>query len=309
MTLHPYDLQVRWDELFARGALQVLFQPVLNLVNGSVLGHEALIRGPSDSAWHAPGALFRAAIVLDRVAELDAICFETILGAAVERRVGGLVFINVSPVSLSSADFSVERIVDRLRRHGLTANQLVLELTECALPIQERIEHLLAAKLPFVIAYADLDHFKPYNDIYGFRQGDSMIRLVARLLTEVCDPQMDFVGHLGGDDFIVLFQSADWEKRCRSLVERFDLERLAYFTEEHRAAPLRCAISRFPLGDGVKGRARVAPAGRAPCRSCKRRSSRRASASLARRRRGSPRNRGRPRSAWFRASDARTRDR
>jgi diguanylate cyclase (GGDEF)-like protein len=103
-------------------------------------------------------------------------------------------------------------------------------------PIQEQVERLLAASVPFVIAYADLDQFKPYNDVYGFRQGDEIIRLTARLWTEVCDPQLDFVGHLGGDDFIVLFQSADWEQRCHRLIERFDSARMAYFKEEHRAA-------------------------------------------------------------------------
>jgi EAL domain-containing protein (putative c-di-GMP-specific phosphodiesterase class I)/GGDEF domain-containing protein/CBS domain-containing protein len=102
-------------------------------------------------------------------------------------------------------------------------------------PIQEHLERLLAGRQPFVTAYFDLDQFKPYNDVYGFRRGDDMIRLLARLLREAGDPALDFIGHIGGDDFVALFQSEDWETRCRALLERFDRERLTLFDAGHVA--------------------------------------------------------------------------
>ncbi len=102
-------------------------------------------------------------------------------------------------------------------------------------PIHEHTDRLLAAGVNFVAVYFDLDHFKPYNDVYGYRKGDEMIQLVARIIVEQCDPNLDFVGHIGGDDFIVLFQSQDWEWRCRQILRQFDAARLAYFLPEHIA--------------------------------------------------------------------------
>lgn len=102
-------------------------------------------------------------------------------------------------------------------------------------PIHEHTDRLLAAGVDFVAAYFDLDHFKPYNDVYGYRKGDEMIQLLARIITEHCDANLDFVGHIGGDDFIVLFQSQDWEWRCRQIMRQFDSSRLALFLPEHVA--------------------------------------------------------------------------
>ncbi|HEY8084614.1 MAG TPA: GGDEF domain-containing protein [Methylophilaceae bacterium] len=88
-------------------------------------------------------------------------------------------------------------------------------------PINEHIDGLLDASLPFVACYFDLDHFKPYNDVYGYQKGDEVIQITGRLLKEICDPKLDFLGHVGGDDFIILFQSEDWEQRCDQLLKTF----------------------------------------------------------------------------------------
>ena len=88
-------------------------------------------------------------------------------------------------------------------------------------PIYEHIDRLLHSKIQFCACYCDLDHFKPFNDVYGYRKGDDIIQLTAKILSEICDPELDFVGHIGGDDFVCLFQSADWEDRCRLVLARF----------------------------------------------------------------------------------------
>ncbi|MHB1188791.1 GGDEF domain-containing protein [Thiobacillus sp.] len=100
-------------------------------------------------------------------------------------------------------------------------------------PIQEHMERLLTNEQTFVTAYFDLDQFKPYNDVYGFRRGDNIIQLLASILQEACTPELDFIGHIGGDDFVVLFQSLDWEVRCHGMLARFDRECLALFNPEH----------------------------------------------------------------------------
>lgn len=89
-------------------------------------------------------------------------------------------------------------------------------------PIYEHIDRLLQRKTKFCACYCDLDHFKPFNDAYGYRKGDDVIQLTAQILSEICDPELDFIGHIGGDDFVCLFQSADWEQRCRLALDKFE---------------------------------------------------------------------------------------
>lgn len=100
------------------------------------------------------------------------------------------------------------------------------------IPISEHIDRLLASGGEFVACYCDLNDFKPYNDHYGYWRGDEMIRLVARTLASHCDPRRDFIGHVGGDDFVVLFQSDDWMDRCEAIVSMFNEKALSLFDEE-----------------------------------------------------------------------------
>ena len=133
-----------------------------------------------------------------------------------------------------------------------TGEQLVRSVTEVRLeaarhanpltflpgniPISQHIARLLDKGAEFVACYADLSDFKPFNDHYGYWRGDEMIRLVAQVLLAHSDAQHDFVGHVGGDDFVVLFQSADWLPRCERIVEQFRTLALALYDENARAA-------------------------------------------------------------------------
>jgi EAL domain-containing protein (putative c-di-GMP-specific phosphodiesterase class I)/GGDEF domain-containing protein len=100
-------------------------------------------------------------------------------------------------------------------------------------PINEHIDRLLANDVACVASYCDLDHFKPYNDCYGYRKGDQIIQTLAAILIRHCDPRLDFIGHVGGDDFILLLQSPDWETRCRAMLDDFDDELPGFVAEEH----------------------------------------------------------------------------
>ncbi|MGH8808625.1 MAG: GGDEF domain-containing protein, partial [Noviherbaspirillum sp.] len=102
-------------------------------------------------------------------------------------------------------------------------------------PINEHIDRLLQNGARFSACYVDLDHFKPFNDVYGYRKGDDVIQLTGRILTTHCDPNRDFVGHIGGDDFIILFQSEDWETRCRAMLDAFAAAVPALYNNEDRA--------------------------------------------------------------------------
>jgi len=101
-------------------------------------------------------------------------------------------------------------------------------------PINEHIDRLLESGTRFWVCYCDLDHFKPFNDVYGYRRGDDVIQLTGRILSEGCDPNRDFVGHIGGDDFMILFQSEDWEERCRTILDKFALSVSDFYSIEDR---------------------------------------------------------------------------
>lgn len=145
----------------------------------------------------------------------------------------------------------LEKITD-LRVHSARyANPLTL--LPGNVPIQARIEDLLKVREPFAVAYCDLDHFKPFNDVYGYQKGDQVIQRVGQILVAHADPARDFVGHIGGDDFIVIFTSTDWRERCEHILARFEQEAPCFYSEADRdrggilAADRRGQDQFFPL--------------------------------------------------------------
>ncbi|REE78884.1 diguanylate cyclase (GGDEF)-like protein [Paenibacillus taihuensis] len=91
--------------------------------------------------------------------------------------------------------------------------------------IQREMQRRIDSGKPFSIVYGDLDYFKWYNDCFGFSQGDELIRYLATVLQDVTrhvGEKQDFVGHIGGDDFIVLSHTSEPEKLCKYIIARFD---------------------------------------------------------------------------------------
>lgn len=133
------------------------------------------------------------------------------------------------------------------------------------IPITEHIRRLLQGKNPFCASYCDLNAFKPYNDQFGYWQGDKMIRLLASVIVQECDSQRDFAGHVGGDDFVVLFQSEDWEIRCAKIIARFNAASPALYDTRARGLGYIEAEdrlgnpTRFPMTTLSIGAVRIAP--------------------------------------------------
>lgn len=100
-------------------------------------------------------------------------------------------------------------------------------------PISQRINHFIDTRQDVLICYFDLDNFKPYNDTYGFGKGDEVLRQTAKLLTKAVDEEIDFVGHVGGDDFIIIFQSSDWKQRCESILINFNHLMTDFYSYQH----------------------------------------------------------------------------
>ncbi|MDD5020113.1 MAG: response regulator [Candidatus Omnitrophica bacterium] len=101
--------------------------------------------------------------------------------------------------------------------------------------LQERIDK----KGSIAVIYADLDKFKVYNDKYGFSHGDEVIRETARLLirsTQCCGDPDDFIGHIGGDDFVVVTAPDKADTICAKIIEEFEKIAPSFYTDEDRQA-------------------------------------------------------------------------
>lgn len=121
---------------------------------------------------------------------------------------------------------SVQKMLDALARVQVEMAKGMSPLT--GLPgnvaLELEIERLCQAGEPASFIYADLDHFKVYNDTYGFEAGDQMIMLIARVLSwslKRHGAAADFLGHLGGDDFVMITSPARAERICRAVVRCF----------------------------------------------------------------------------------------
>jgi diguanylate cyclase (GGDEF)-like protein len=127
-----------------------------------------------------------------------------------------------------------------------TITRMQLELAKAANPltnlpgnpvIQSEITDCLLSGAKFAVIYCDLDNFKAYNDYYGFERGDQALSLVADILQKAVDGQEKaetFLGHIGGDDFVVITTPETAESLCQQVVDMFDAEIQSLYREEDR---------------------------------------------------------------------------
>ena len=122
--------------------------------------------------------------------------------------------------------------------------------------IEEEIDQLVESGREFALLYADLDHFKAYNDHYGFMRGDQVIQATSSILEEVSSEVTGadaFVGHVGGDDFVLIVSPDKATDVAEAIVTRFDAAVPALYDPEDRergyveVANRRGELQRFPL--------------------------------------------------------------
>ncbi|MEO4047728.1 bifunctional diguanylate cyclase/phosphodiesterase [Pseudomonas sp. CAU 1711] len=103
-------------------------------------------------------------------------------------------------------------------------------------PIQQCLGRLLQQGREAMVCYVDIDSFKPFNDLYGYAKGDEVLLCLAQCLNERVDPSRDFVGHIGGDDFLLVLGPDNWRERLNQLLEDFQAECRRFYREEHLQA-------------------------------------------------------------------------
>jgi diguanylate cyclase (GGDEF)-like protein len=156
--------------------------------------------------------------------------------------------------------FDTPELLARIRGVLRRAREMRAQSPLTGLPgnvrIEEEIESRVAADQPFAILYADLDHFKAFNDHYGFMRGDQVIQFTARIAQEVAlalGGSEAFVGHVGGDDFVVVCSPDTAAAISQGLVDRFDAESPELYDDEDRGRGYvevtnrRGEMQRFPL--------------------------------------------------------------
>ena len=132
----------------------------------------------------------------------------------------------------------VGHVIDLLKRvTELQVNQARQANPLTQLPgliaINDCIDQLIASNNRFIIAHFDIDNFKPFNDIYGFAQGDQVILSLSISLQKFSSVEQDTVGHIGGDDFITIYNSDNWQRRINDAIVNFDQLVRKYYYQEH----------------------------------------------------------------------------
>lgn len=127
------------------------------------------------------------------------------------------------------------RMVLRRTKRDLEANPLTRLPGNVA--ILNVLSKCVEKKIPYAVCYVDLDKFKAYNDKYGFEHGDNVIRETARILLGAAKEYgniEDFVGHIGGDDFVVVTTPSLANNVCEKIVHDFDKISPSFYNQEDR---------------------------------------------------------------------------
>ena len=103
--------------------------------------------------------------------------------------------------------------------------------------IEREVERRLQAQVPFALSYLDLDNLKAFNDTYGYAKADGVVLQTARILGDVLAAhggEDSFLGHVGGDDFVVLTAPDRAERVCKEAIAAFDRVIPLYYDREDR---------------------------------------------------------------------------
>lgn len=136
----------------------------------------------------------------------------------------------------TDADEVVARVKLLLKRNQQRIDSNPLTRLPGNPSIQARVEKEIASGRKFAVLYCDLNNFKSFNDKYGFALGDKVLLTTSRILIEAAklDPS-SFVGHIGGDDFIIICAFEQAENIAKQIVEKMEQVSPSFYNEEDRA--------------------------------------------------------------------------
>jgi diguanylate cyclase (GGDEF)-like protein len=136
-------------------------------------------------------------------------------------------YVVISTNGFMSGVSSVQSILACITNVRLESARVASPLTGLPgnIQIHRELQKRASSKLKFSVIYADLDYFKWYNDLYGFQKGDQLLQFTADIIQQsvvTLGQSEDFVGHIGGDDFIVLSHMDQPRVLCEDIIRRFE---------------------------------------------------------------------------------------
>ena len=129
-VLVSIELSALLDEIIYSEDIRTVFQPIVSLENGNVLGYEALSRGPEGTELERPDKLFEAAEKYNRVWEIEYLCRKKAVENAALNNIGGLLFINVDPKVMYNEKFRRGFTKDIISKYNMDPEKIIFEITE-----------------------------------------------------------------------------------------------------------------------------------------------------------------------------------
>ena len=142
--------------------------------------------------------------------------------------------IITDPSNIAEVEARIENIVKRFH-----VNKACNPLT--GLPgnvsIEWEIKKIIKSQRKYAVSYLDMDYFKAYNDKYGYEQGDQVILLLSEIIKDILykiGNKRDFLGHIGGDDFIIITDFNDVINIIESVIREFDIRIRSMYSQQDR---------------------------------------------------------------------------
>ncbi|APH05499.1 GGDEF domain-containing protein [Bacillus weihaiensis] len=133
--------------------------------------------------------------------------------------------VSIKNLLIKLAEIQVNKAMYTNPLSGLPGNVLIEK---------KMLDYLSNSNQPFSLLYIDLDHFKEYNDIYGFNKGDLLLKEISSILSKVIlnmELSNTFVGHIGGDDFVVILPHHGFHQICQLIITEFNIRLKHYYHE------------------------------------------------------------------------------
>ena len=144
----------------------------------------------------------------------------------------GVEYYIVKPLNEQYFYFTIKNLT-----HLISSNRCLSALTGLPgnIQIDNELKRRISSKKLYAVLYVDLDNFKSYNDKYGFMNGDEVIKFTASIIRDslqVLGDKRDFLGHIGGDDFVAIVDYESAKKVSRNIIKEFDKGIKQFYTED-----------------------------------------------------------------------------
>ena len=256
----------KWDELKGLSAANKWFISDIDSISRRLCLFVSLRQSPQEpqlfvaKITYSLGNIQEALILVYKpviISTILIVLLNILLGYLLSKGViGPIRMLNEMTKIIAGGDLSVRTTIhtnDELQELGETFNYMTEELVKMKdkaenanpltkLPgniiIQEQVEERIKTNQQFMVIYCDLDNFKAYNDKYGIAQGDEAIKLTSEIFKAAVKERgfpNDFVGHEGGDDFILLTSPERSQEIADFIIKEFDQRIRSLYSPEDLA--------------------------------------------------------------------------